>query len=85
MDDLLGTPGLIEWSHRFFEQAFFYLSSNLSPPEYLKAKTQAESKLKDIFEEIIFASEVSWRGQGGGSEGLRRKGWTAIISAALLW
>lgn len=29
MDDLLGTPGLIEWSHRFFERAFFYLSSNL--------------------------------------------------------
>lgn len=48
MDELLGTPGLIEWSHKFFEQAFFYLSSNLCPPDHLKAKTQAESKMKEV-------------------------------------
>lgn len=64
MDDLLGTPVLIEWSHRFFERSFFYLSSKLCPPEHLKASSQKESRLKEILEEILFSSEVSFPGSG---------------------
>ena len=36
IDDLLGTPGLLVYSHKFFKKAFFYLSSHLRPPTVLR-------------------------------------------------
>lgn len=84
MDSLLGTPGLIEFSHKFFERAFFYLSSNLCPPEHLRSNSTDQKRFKDQLLEYLFSSEVTWLGQEGGCEGLRQKGWTAIISAALV-
>lgn len=84
MDSLLGTPGLIEFSHKFFEHAFFYLSSNLCPPDFLRSKTADQNRFKEQLTDLLFSSEVTWLGQEGGCEGLQKKGWTAIISAALV-
>lgn len=84
MDQLLGTPGLIEYSHKFFESAFFYLTSNLRPPNHLRAKTVEESRSRNPIEDLIFTSETTWKSQGGGCERLRQKGWIAIISSALV-
>lgn len=83
-DELLGTPGLYTFSHEFFQEAFFYLSSTYRPPTYLTAQMKEElgkysSKNRDIF----FESETTWVGQKGGCEGLRQKGWTAIIGSML--
>lgn len=95
LDNLFGTPGMYTYTHRFFEEAYFCLSSHNHPPEYLKKKILAQSINPRDFYEIdrelqrIRAknyekeSETTWDGQGGGCEGLRQKGWTFIITSAL--
>lgn len=86
IDRLLGTPGLIDFTHEFFRSCFFYLSSHLHPPDYLR-RTDNERrrdtnmiKPQDSFKE----SETTWASQEGGCEGLRQKGWTAVIGGSLL-
>nr|WPV62272.1 MAG: RNA-dependent RNA polymerase [Jingmen rodent lispivirus 1] len=36
MDDLLGVPGLISYTHEFFDSSFYYLSSFLNPPPHIR-------------------------------------------------
>ncbi|UHK03027.1 MAG: RNA-dependent RNA polymerase [Guiyang lispivirus 1] len=36
IDQLWGTLGLLTYTHEFFENSWFYLSSNLNPPGYLR-------------------------------------------------
>lgn len=84
IDRLFGTDGLYTFSHEFFEKAFFYLSSNLHPPDFLRAKTKEEARYKDDLHTPIFISETTWKGQAGGCEGLRQKGWTGCIASALI-
>lgn len=99
IDDLFGTPGYYVYSHKFFEQAFFCLSSYDKPPDYL---TKDPDKFgepgnpkpgsKEYYDEenILKSknyekeSDTTWIGQGGGCEGLRQKGWTFITTSALL-
>ncbi|UHR49718.1 MAG: RNA-dependent RNA polymerase [Hangzhou lispivirus 1] len=84
IDRLFGTPGLLDFSHKFFQQAFFYLSSNLRPPWTLtRDNGRKDYPLTDI-PHLVFESETTWLGQEGGCEGLRQKGWTAIIVSALV-
>ncbi|QNM37835.1 RNA dependent RNA polymerase [Frankliniella occidentalis associated mononegavirales virus 1] len=83
-DSMFATPNLYSYTHRFFEQAFFYLSSRLNPPAYLRRDVgnvalEDAIAMKDIFQD----SETTWQGQKGGLEGLRQKGWTIIIMGAL--
>jgi hypothetical protein len=72
-DRLFGTPGLYTYTHEFFQQAFFYLSSSLDPPEL-------QTKTGNIFPDC----DTTWNGQLGGCEGLRQKGWTIITIMLLL-
>lgn len=84
IDRLFGTPGLLEYSHIFFQNAFFYLSSHLRPPWTLTRKNgNKDYPITDI-PYLRFNSETTWVGQAGGCEGLRQKGWTAIIVSALV-
>lgn len=72
IDRLFGTPGLLEYTHEFFETAFFYLSSSLHPPDNVSlTNTHPETR-------------TTWTGQLGGCEGLRQKGWTLITIAMLV-
>ncbi|GLV46364.1 hypothetical protein CBL_20712, partial [Carabus blaptoides fortunei] len=90
IDQLWGTPNLMTSTHKFFEKSWFYLSSNLNPPEYLKKNATKQSgvqqeadspiKLADTFQE----SETTWYKQEGGCEGLRQKGWTCVTIGMLL-
>lgn len=84
IDRLFGTPNLLEYSHLFFQQAFFYLSSNLRPPWTLTRKTGDKNYPITHIPYLKFNSDTTWVGQGGGCEGLRQKGWTAIIVSALV-
>lgn len=84
IDRLFGTPGLLDFSHIFFQQAYFYLSSNLYPPPCFRASKSTDTKHPNPPDPLFFESETTWGGQPGGCEGLRQKGWTAIIVAALV-
>lgn len=84
IDRLFGTPGLLEYSHRFFQTAYFYLSSHLRPPWTLTRENGDKSYPLTEIPHLRFESETTWLGQAGGCEGLRQKGWTAIIVSALV-
>lgn len=81
-DQLFGTPGLYAFSHKFFEKAFFYLSSRWKIPNALHKRSRHEIPKKAPKDTRIL-TELTWLGQGGGCEGLRQKGWTAVIVSAL--
>ncbi|QPL15300.1 RNA-dependent RNA polymerase [Hemipteran arli-related virus OKIAV95] len=82
-DRLFGTPGLYTFSHLFFQNSFFYLSSTYKPPDIWKATSDEDYRSRRHPQDIYPITEVTWKGQLGGCEGLRQKGWTAIISSAL--
>lgn len=42
-DQLFGTPGLYAFSHLFFHNAFFYLSSYHCPPQVLRRKSRQDN------------------------------------------
>lgn len=65
----MGLRGVITYTHEFFKSCWYYLSSHLNPPSYLKqekqaSKSQPSSKLpwKSSFQE----SDTTWAGQEGG-------------------
>lgn len=97
MDDLFGTDNLYTFSHRFFENAYYCLSSYNHPPEYLRKPTHGvnDKSAKDNYDgnrkeflrlhpNLEGESKTTWQGQAGGCEGLRQKGWTFVITSALL-
>ncbi|CAH0382888.1 unnamed protein product [Bemisia tabaci] len=77
-DQLFGTNNFFTYSHRFFEEAFYYLFSPFRPPEYLKKTSQRD---ETIPAGTICESETPHIGQGGGCEGQIQKLWTIIISS----
>lgn len=81
-DQLFGTPGLYDFSHLFFQLAFFYLSSFDYPPDYIRKTTKSDNQSPNP--PPPGESNTTWQGQLGGNEGLRQKGWTAIIVSALV-
>jgi len=95
-DQLYGTQNLYQFSHKFFENSLFYLSSTLSPPDVI-AKPDDEGRSLDkpqsnrplssnktsIDKLFTQDSNTTWIGQPGGCEGLRQKGWTSIVVATL--
>lgn len=82
IDNLFNTPGLYTYSHRFFETAFYYLSSGLCPPDILNANKNPKNP-KQVLKDLWFESETTWIGQFGGQEGIRQKCWTIVIISAL--
>lgn len=97
IDDLFGVNNLYTFSHRFFENAFYCLSSYNHPPSYLRKNTLStedspdsldkEKDKKDFMKKypnLEGESQTTWQGQAGGCEGLRQKGWTFVITSALL-
>nr|UYL86298.1 MAG: RNA-dependent RNA polymerase [Rhabdoviridae sp.] len=63
MDKLLGLENCIERSHQIFEKCFFYSVSR--PDLYLDS-------------DLILQMTGGWKGQKGGLEGVRQKGWTVV-------
>ncbi|QWC36466.1 RNA-dependent RNA polymerase [Bemisia tabaci arlivirus 2] len=80
-DQLFGTNNFFTYAHRFFEEAYYYLSSPLKPPEYLKKTSPHDDTTP---EDTVFESETTHIGQGGGCEGQIQKLWTIIISSGLV-
>lgn len=65
IDDLLGQPLLHTYSHEFFQNSYFYLSSHLNPPDYLKLSAASTSKSKPIDPKLSFKeSKTTWIGLG---------------------
>lgn len=65
MDEMLGTKGLILYTHEFFQSAKIILSSRLNPPfNYIKKPAGT-----NITEQI----ELEWDDHQGGLEGQRQK------------
>lgn len=95
LDDLFGTEGLYIYSHRFFEESWICLASVDNPPQYLRKQPRDISQLtrkdqNESSEDILLSrhnlekeSDTTWKGQGGGFEGLRQKGWTFCITGML--
>ncbi|UHK03262.1 MAG: RNA-dependent RNA polymerase [Hangzhou scotinophara lurida lispivirus 1] len=97
IDELFGTNSLYQNTHRFFEECYYCLASYNHVPEYLKKDPEFRLDKLSIQEQIKINSELgklqrknfekesdtTWKGQGGGCEGLRQKGWTFIITSAL--
>lgn len=95
-DQLYGTQDLYKFTHKFFEKALFYLSSNLSPPSTIR-KEDSEghslvhssmggtciNKRKKLMELFSYDTDRTWIGQPGGCEGQRQKVWTSIVVATL--
>lgn len=71
-DQLFGTPGLYTFSHKFFEKAFFYLSSRWKVPDSMSKKSKQEMPKKAPKDPVIL-TEYTWQGQGGGCEGLTER------------
>ncbi|URA30374.1 RNA-dependent RNA polymerase [Erthesina fullo arlivirus 1] len=99
IDDLFGTVDYYTYSHKFFEESYFCLSSFDKPPDYLINDPDlygTEGHPHHNSSEFIMTekrlrdqnfekeSNTTWIGQGGGCEGLRQKGWTFITTSALL-
>lgn len=80
-NQLVGTKNFFTYSHRFFEEAFYYLSSLLKPPEYLKKTSQTDDS---ILKYGVFESETTHMGRRGGCEGQIQKVRTIIIASGLV-
>lgn len=97
IDQLFDTENLFNYTHEFFEESLYCLSSFNHPPKYLikSAKNTNETNRSSLslqenieireLRRVNFEKEsnTTWIGQGGGCEGLRQKGWTFIITSAL--
>jgi hypothetical protein len=86
-DQMFGTIGLYTFTHEFFENSVFYVSSRLNPPSWMR-KNIAEAESEIPFDMMNINADfppdpLVWVGQKGGLEGLRQKGWTCIIMGAL--
>lgn len=46
LHDLMGTPGLITYIHDFFQSAWYYLSSDFDPPDYISQTSADRGKDK---------------------------------------
>lgn len=67
MGQFLGYPHLIERTHEIFEKSQVYYRDR---PDLMTVKDgKLENRGKDI---------VCWKGQAGGFEGLRQKGWSVV-------
>ncbi|APG78697.1 RNA-dependent RNA polymerase [Hubei odonate virus 10] len=92
LEDLMGVPNLYNFTHKFFQQSWFYLSSRYCPPKYCKRDADTNkgnssskgAKVNDINVLLQEEDECSWFGQYGGCEGLRQKGWTTTTIGLLI-
>ncbi|UYL94385.1 MAG: putative RNA-dependent RNA polymerase [Hattula rhabdovirus] len=67
MGQFLGYPHLIERTHEVFEKSLFYYRDR---PDLMKVEDGDLCNKTD--------KRVCWRGQAGGIEGLRQKGWSVV-------
>eukprot|EP01069_Polyplicarium_translucidae_P000586 Polyplicarium_translucidae@DN1307_c0_g1_i1.p1 len=69
-DKIFGVQQLFSMTHLFYNCAHFVINSQGHPAEL------------DRMGEIV-PSEIAWKGQLGGCEGLRQKGWTVVQGALI--